>query len=400
MRSIRSHVAALTVLSAGLTAMAPAVRADVSPETSPPVVIGLNSFGRSVAHLESAVAFYRDVMGMQVIEREIPQPVADKAMQALTGAPGAKFRSVHLRVAYTPITLELSEFSNIAQTPIEGTPGQPGIPWLTLSVKDDAAFDVIDASHPRGFSLFGNDAAAPGANQAPFKIPRQTGFGAVLKGEFIRDTDGFLLEVLRRDPKSWFTVADPILLDEQSDAAIAGPSVVGLQFVLWERIDDALRFYYELLGFDIRPGYTRTLKELETLSPALPTDEECKAHSGGGMTNMASQAPASGCWSSMPGPPGAARRASRGASGNCAGVRCEFFENDPPGKPYQPRIQDPGAGFLTLWVRNLDALVARMKAAGVEIVSSGGRPVRIGDSRRIMVRDFSRGFYVVLAQKD
>jgi catechol 2,3-dioxygenase-like lactoylglutathione lyase family enzyme len=231
----------------------------------------------------------------------------------------------------------------------------------------------------------------------------RSGFGAVRKLAFIRDADGFLVEVMHRDPKSWFTVANPIILSEEGSGPIPGPSVVGLQFVLWEKLDDAWKFYFELLGFDIRPGYTRSMQELGTLPARLPTESEC--HDGtphATMMDMASQAPASGCWTAPPGPPGMAPpgKGTRSASGNCAGVRCEFFENDPPGKPYRPRIQDPGAGFLTVWVRNIDVELQKMRAAHVEVVSRGGRVVRSGHVRSVMVRDLSGGFYVVLMQAD
>jgi catechol 2,3-dioxygenase-like lactoylglutathione lyase family enzyme len=385
------------------------------PQDGPPTVIALASFGRSVANLDKAVAFYRDVLGMEVVEKTLPAPTADRELQKLTNTPGAKTRTVHLRVAYTPISLALTEFSGIDQKPIQGNPGQPGIPWLTLSLKDDASFAGIEQAHPPTFSLFGDrpppaasgtpaSSPPPGVTELPAQgPPKRTGFGAVLKMAFIRDADGFLVEVLHRDPKSWFTVANPIIHAEESTAPIPGPPVVGLQFVLWERSEDALHFYYDLLGFDIRPGYTRSLQELFTITDKLPAEAGCTPeHSGASMMNMADQRPVSGCWSPMPGPPGlpARGKGTRGVAGNCAGVRCEWFENDPAGKPFQPRIQDPGAGYLSLWVRDLDQLVLAMKAAGVEVITRGGKPVHMNGSRCILVRDLSGGFYVELMQKD
>lgn len=375
------------------------------PEEGPPTVIALASFGRSVANLERAVAFYRDVLGMELVESSLPAPSADPLMQKLTNTPGARTRTVHLRVAYTPISLALTEFSGIAQTPMSGNPGQPGMPWLTLSLKDDASFAGIERAKPPTFSLFGDQPppSPAGSESAQRQMPRRTGFGAVLKMAFIRDADGFLVEVLHRDAKSWFTVANPIIHAEEGAGPIPGPPVVGLQFVLWEKSEDALRFYYDLLGFDIRPGYTRSLQELFSVPDHLPAEGECAAdHPVATMMNMADQHPASGCWQPQPGPPGMSPRGrgTRGVAGNCAGVRCEWFENDPPGKPFQPRVQDPGAGYLSLWVRDLDGLLRKMKAAGVEVVTAGGKPVHINGSRCILVRDYTQGFYVLLMQKD
>jgi catechol 2,3-dioxygenase-like lactoylglutathione lyase family enzyme len=380
------------------------------PFESPPTVISLASFGRSVASLERSVAFYRDVLGMELSEKSLPHPESDRRLQQLWNTPGAKFRSVHFKVPYTPINLALTEFSGIAQMPVQGNPGQPGIPWLTLSLKDDAAFAGIERARPPGFSLFPDrpppsvsdqSVASPPLNPGPPR-PKPNEIGAVLKLAFIRDPDGFLVEVMHRDPKSWFTVADPILLSEQSADPIQGPPVVGLQFVLWGPTVDAVRFYYDLLEFDIRPGYTRSLQELFSISDKVPPDADCTSdRRGPSIMDMTNQKPVSGCWSPQPGPPGLAPKGkgTRAVSGNCAGVRCEWFENDPPGLPFQPHIQDPGAGYLSVWVRDLDAVLSRMKAAGVRVVSQGGKAVRFAGDKRIVVRDYS-GYYVELIQKD
>jgi catechol 2,3-dioxygenase-like lactoylglutathione lyase family enzyme len=402
------------VLAGGLSP-APTSAAEREPFAAPPDVISMGSFGRSVANLDKAVAFYRDVMGMEMVEPAMPQPTVDRAMQRIANVPGARFRSVHMRVPNTPISLELAEFSGVPQHAIQGNPGDLGIPWLTLSLKDDASFAGIERMKPAGFSPFGDKGpAAPvvppdsqqrasAADRPPVNAMSRTGFGAVRKLAFVRDADGFLVEVMHRDPKSWFTVPNPIILSEEGAGRVPGPPVVGLQFVLWERSDDAWKFYYDLLGFNIRPGYTRSVQELESLPARLPTDAECQdgtVHAT--MMDFASQAPASGCWTAPPGPPGSAPpgKGTRSLSGNCAGVRCEFFENDPPGKPYRPQMQDPGAGFLTLWVRNLDIVLQRMRAADVEIVTAKGVPIRSGHVRSILVRDLSGGFYVMLMQAD
>jgi catechol 2,3-dioxygenase-like lactoylglutathione lyase family enzyme len=407
----RFLVAALLIAAGSHATAAPPAHDE--PQTAPPDVISLVSFGRSVANLEKAVAFYRDVLGMEMVEPLIPAPTSDRSIQRLVNLPGARFRSVHMRVPYTPISLELAEYSGVPQQPIQGNPGQPGIPWLTLSLKDDASFAGIELANPPRFSPFGSE--EPGGRHTVAETPKRPlateqpavrpmprlGFGAVRKLAFVRDVDGFLVEVMHRDPKSWFTVPNPIVLSEEGSVPIPGPIVVGLQFVLWERSEDAWKFYRELLGFDIRPGYTRSLQELYSLPDKLPSDSDCSDGSPRAtMMDMAGQAPASGCWTAPPGPPGMAKpgKGTRSLSGNCAGVRCEFFENDPPGKPFLPHIQDPGAGFLTVWVRDLDALLARLRSAHIEIVTAGGRPVNDEHTRSIMVRDLSGGFYVTLMQ--
>jgi predicted enzyme related to lactoylglutathione lyase len=68
-------------------------------------------------------------------------------------------------------------------------------------------------------------------------------------------------------------------------------------------------------------------------------------------------------------------------------------------KPVQPRFQDPGAANLILTVRDVDAIVARVKKAGAHINTAGGVPATIqGGSRVIFVQD-PDGFFIELSQR-
>jgi len=64
-------------------------------------------------------------------------------------------------------------------------------------------------------------------------------------------------------------------------------------------------------------------------------------------------------------------------------------------KPVRPSLQDAGAVTLALQVRDIEKLLAKVKAAGAEIVTIGGVPV----NREIVVRD-PDGFFVELHQVD
>ena len=73
-------------------------------------------------------------------------------------------------------------------------------------------------------------------------------------------------------------------------------------------------------------------------------------------------------------------------------------------KSVRPNIQDIGAATLVLRLRDLDKILARVKAAGAPIVTIGGTPVNpTGDPksklREIVVRD-PDGFFVELQQAD
>lgn len=74
-----------------------------------------------------------------------------------------------------------------------------------------------------------------------------------------------------------------------------------------------------------------------------------------------------------------------------------------PLKPVVARAQDPGAFTFIVVVRDLDAAFARVKQAGVPVLTSGGAPVAVpaygGKSRAVIVRD-PDGQLVELVQLD
>src|SRR6185437_5383127 len=52
-----------------------------------------------------------------------------------------------------------------------------------------------------------------------------------------------------------------------------------------------------------------------------------------------------------------------------------------------PNAWDPGASTLIFSVRDLDAVLGRLKARGAPVVTLGGAPVRTSGGRAIVVRD-------------
>ena len=75
-----------------------------------------------------------------------------------------------------------------------------------------------------------------------------------------------------------------------------------------------------------------------------------------------------------------------------------------PRKPVRPNIQDIGAATLALQVRDIEKVMAKVKASGAPIVTIGGAPVNPTGNpnsklREIVVRD-PDGFFVELQQPD
>ena len=68
-------------------------------------------------------------------------------------------------------------------------------------------------------------------------------------------------------------------------------------------------------------------------------------------------------------------------------------------KPVQPRFQDPGAANLVLTVRDVDAIVARMKKAGGRIITLGGVPTVVAGGGKVIFLQDPDGFFIELSQR-
>jgi catechol 2,3-dioxygenase-like lactoylglutathione lyase family enzyme len=69
-------------------------------------------------------------------------------------------------------------------------------------------------------------------------------------------------------------------------------------------------------------------------------------------------------------------------------------------RPVRPRIQDPGAITLVVYVRDVDALLAKATQAGVPVLTPGGRPVALARKARAVLLEDPDGRPVELRQAD
>lgn len=73
-------------------------------------------------------------------------------------------------------------------------------------------------------------------------------------------------------------------------------------------------------------------------------------------------------------------------------------------KAAHPRFQDPGAASLILWVRDMDAMMAKLKAAHAHINSKGGEPGVIpgpnGTHTRVVFVQDPDGFFLEIAERN
>lgn len=365
-----SGATALVAIAIGFTSAASQAQQGPPPGASPPaaaalpLVRSLDSFVLVVADLDAAVAFYRDGIGL-TLEAPPTRLQLDSSGNAVANTPGARTRYARFVVPNEPYDLKLIEYRDIDRIAVRANHNDPGSSFLNFGSWDgESAFAALRRVK----------ATTVGQGQIPdHAVPGR------MAAVWVRDPDGHLLEVMQG---GW----DP---ERKSLRGIR--NVYRSHFgVTQSDYHQALAFYRDLLGFDITAGFPP-------------------------MTGAGEYMSAKGLAKMLGVPPEAMMT---GVAGHCAGARCEMFEfKDAPRTAFHPRLQDPGAAYLSVWVNDLDAAVAKARAAGLEIVTSDaagvhvdvkeltlitgqgtGPPERVHSSRQVMIRDPS-GFPVLLMQR-
>ena len=138
-----------------------------------------------------------------------------------------------------------------------------------------------------------------------------------------------------------------------------------------ENMDRSLAFYHDVFGLEVPP-----LPE-SGARPYNPENDQLYA-----MFDI----------------PGARERHQSARLPN-TNVRIEIMEvQDVPHATVPLRVQDPGAATLVFIVRNVDDMLPRLERAHVQVVTPGGRPVKLDDGgRAVLIRDVD-GRFVELRQ--
>ena len=89
--------------------------------------------GLQVADLERSVAFYRDILGFEVIFAWNPD--ADY-IRRLVGYPGADIHAAVLRLPGTEVVLELLDYRNVERTAVDTATANPGTAHIAFFVDD------------------------------------------------------------------------------------------------------------------------------------------------------------------------------------------------------------------------------------------------------------------------
>jgi catechol 2,3-dioxygenase-like lactoylglutathione lyase family enzyme len=310
----------LPLACAALFASAAFAQTGSAPSESP--VVGILNYIHAVKDLDTTLAFYHDVFGLDGKPQAFPNP----GVPALTNSPGASLRLAVLKIPNTEFGFELTQFSSVDRHPGQARPYDPGAGILVLRVKDLTS--IAAAVKKR------NDPVVT-TSGAPVTLGNTRVF-------MVRDPDGFLCHVIELAPRDG-EAAEGNVLSAAIGLAIADK-------------DSIAKFYHDLLGFDI------TGKD--------------EYHSNPGYFDMVGAAPTTQV---------------REYRANVPGTKAlvAFYEyKDIDRKPFHLRVPDPGSPAMALRVKDLDGLLARMRAAGVPLTSQHSEVVQFTPTiRNIFVQD-------------
>jgi catechol 2,3-dioxygenase-like lactoylglutathione lyase family enzyme len=299
------------------------------------LVTGIGNFGHTVANLERSVAFYHDVLGLE-LARPPAAFAANPAISRMTDTVGGESRIAVLKVPGSTWGIELIDYKDVERQPAHPRFQDPGAANLSLRVRDLGSLMArIKAAGAHVLTLGGEPVSR----------------GGTARVIFVQDPDGFVVEINQPDP-----------LPAASEAAEAGNVISGGIEVVVADAEKTVNFYRDTLGFVPQGGGNAEFN---------------------GDKNMTDTA----------GTPGAQFRQRRAlVPGTLVPIAFMEFKSIDR-KPVVARVRDPGSAVLQLHVRDAAAAANALKAAGAAIVSVGGEPADLGNGVRIaIVRDANNLF--------
>jgi catechol 2,3-dioxygenase-like lactoylglutathione lyase family enzyme len=306
-------------------------------------VIGTGAVTSFVEDMDRSLAFYHEAFGMEVPalpeSGARPYNPSNAQLFAMFDIPGAKERHQTARVPDTDARVELMEVQNVPHRTIALRLQDPGTLALVFTVRDVAS--SLERARRANAEV-----VTPGGNG----VQLADGSRSVL----IRDVDGRPIEL--RQP-----AAVP--------AAEQGSEITGMRLsIAVEDMARTLEIYRDLLGFAVESDED------------LGADEGLRALTGLRTAQFR-------------------RTVVRGPGTSLPIELVEYRGVDR--EPIEMRIQDRGAARIQLRAENLPALVARMRAAGLEVVSQGDGPVPIPPNfMGALVADPNNFFWTAIAPCD
>jgi catechol 2,3-dioxygenase-like lactoylglutathione lyase family enzyme len=295
-----------------------------TPDPAKPHIRSLSHAIHAVDDLDTTLAFYREVFGLNGTPNDFPNP----AVPLLTNAPG-----VTLRLSMMPLPgnmrFELTHFKGLERKPARAAYTDPGAASIVLYVRD---LDLAVANAKKA------NAPIVTTGGAPVEITTAKGKARSI---ILRDPDGFFVQVVQEAP----------------EPGAPGGNVhrVSLAYTM-ESAEATARFYSGMLGVDLTGPSPFSKDPVMLKLVGAPAGAEFRKLTG-----------------LLPGPP--------------ASVEFTEFRGLPRTK-FHLRVRDPGAPAMAVQVNNENGMIAQMKAASVPIISANGEIVDFGGgTHTIFVED-------------
>jgi predicted enzyme related to lactoylglutathione lyase len=301
-------------------------------------VAGIGNFSHIVSNLDKSIEFYRDVIGLELTAP--PQPFSgNPAIMKLGNTPGAQSHIAVMKIPGASFGVELIDYKDIDRKPAHPRFQDPGAGNLAILVKDvQQVADRLKKSGAHILTVAGE----------PVEVQN------IEKGFFAQDPDGFIIEVTQMNT-----------LPPAAAKVTGNVYGAGIEITV-DEIDRTAKFLHNGLGFEVRVGDSFNENKLMADTAGTPG-----AKFRQGSTNI-------------PGAAGANTRLSL----------IEFRGIDR--KALDTRVQDPGTSIIQLRVRDIDATIAKVKAAGGTVISTGGVPAEIGNRKIVIMRGTDNLFLELL----
>jgi catechol 2,3-dioxygenase-like lactoylglutathione lyase family enzyme len=220
-------LAAAAVASVGAQPRQPAPAGDV---------VGVGNFGHIVANVDNSLAFYRDVLGLevQVQPTSFARNEMNEAIMKMGATEGGQSRIAVLKVPGLALGIELIEYKDIAREPQKPHFKDPGAANMSFRVHG------LDAVFPKIAKFPGVKILTAGGKPATLETPNGT-----LHAVFVQDPDGFVVEMLDVANPPAGSPSGFVLSGGSFEATVANS-------------EESVKFYRDMLGFDMKLGARST----------------------------------------------------------------------------------------------------------------------------------------------
>jgi hypothetical protein len=300
-------------------------------------VLGPGNFIHVVSNVDNSLAFYHDVIGLDLQRPggargnaapappppDAPRPfIATPEILRLYGSVGAQYRTGTAMIQESPMRAELVEFKDVERKPVQPRFVDPGASNFILTVKDlSPIMERVKKS--------GTPVVTRGGEPVNLDGPRGKARAVIVK-----DPDGFFVELIQ-----------PETLPE--NAAQSSNNVIDINFGFTvENTDRMVRVFKDGLGF-------------------TPQTEQFSSDTA--RLNLVA-APAGSQF----------RRTTALVPGSS--LRVELIEfKGVDGKAVHSVPHDPGSAVLRLRIKDMDSTIRNLNSVGVQVASTDGVPVFVGN---------------------